>query len=210
MYIVQDLMETDLHRIIYSRQPLTIDHIQYFIYQILRGLKYIHSANVLHRDLKPSNLLLKSNCDLKVCAHSQPHPSPVMLTHEQICDFGLARNIEDEAAGGLTEYVVTRWYRAPEIMLACQEYSSAIDMWSVGKPFSPTVSPLPLTARCRLYLCRAAGPQSAVPWRGLHCSAAADCREAGQAEGQRYGLCHLGTGTKVHDLVAQQDACAVG
>ena len=52
IYIVQDLMETDLHRIIYSRQPLSIDHIQYFIYQLLRGLKYIHSANVLHRDLK--------------------------------------------------------------------------------------------------------------------------------------------------------------
>ena len=45
-------METDLHRIIYSKQPLTIDHIQYFLYQLLRGLKYIHSANVLHRDLK--------------------------------------------------------------------------------------------------------------------------------------------------------------
>ena len=67
VYIVQDLMETDLHRIIYSRQPLTVDHIQYFVYQILRGLKYIHSANVLHRDLKPSNLLLNSNCDLKIC-----------------------------------------------------------------------------------------------------------------------------------------------
>ena len=67
IYIVQDLMETDLHRIIYSKQPLTISHIQYFIYQVLRGLKYIHSANVLHRDLKPSNLLLNSNCDLKIC-----------------------------------------------------------------------------------------------------------------------------------------------
>lgn len=126
VYIVQDLMETDLHRIIYSKQPLTIDHIQYFVYQILRGLKYIHSANVLHRDLKPSNLLLKSNCDLK------------------ICDFGLARGVEDEQSGGLTEYVVTRWYRAPEIMLACQEYTSAIDMWSVGCIFAELLARSPL------------------------------------------------------------------
>jgi len=116
IYIVQDLMETDLHRIIYSKQPLSIDHIQYFVYQILRGLKYIHSANVLHRDLKPSNLLLNSNCDLK------------------ICDFGLARVAEE--SGDQTEYVVTRWYRAPEIMLACQDYSKAIDVWSVGCIFA--------------------------------------------------------------------------
>ena len=59
-------METDLHRIIYSRQALTIDHIQYFVYQILRGLKYIHSANVLHRDLKPSNLLIAKDGQLKL------------------------------------------------------------------------------------------------------------------------------------------------
>lgn len=111
-------METDLHRIIYSRQPLTIDHVQYFVYQILRGLKYIHSTNVIHRDLKPSNLLVNANCDLK------------------ICDFGLARGLEDEQPGGLTEYVVTRWYRAPEIMLACHEYTKAIDVWSVGCIFA--------------------------------------------------------------------------
>ena len=123
---LQDLMETDLHRIIYSRQPLTIDHVQYFVYQILRGLKYIHSANVLHRDLKPSNLLVNSNCDLK------------------ICDFGLARGVEDEQSGNLTEYVVTRWYRAPEIMLACQEYTKAIDVWSVGCIFAELLARQPL------------------------------------------------------------------
>ena len=116
IYIVQDLMETDLHRIIYSKQPLSIDHVQYFVYQILRGLKYIHSANVLHRDLKPSNLLVNSNCDLK------------------ICDFGLARGVEDEQAGNLTEYVVTRWYRAPEIMLACQEYTKACLLYTSPSP----------------------------------------------------------------------------
>lgn len=127
VYIVSDLMETDLHRIIYSRQPLSDDHVQYFLYQILRALKYIHSANVLHRDLKPSNLLLNSNCDLK------------------ICDFGLARGVEpDEDNMELTEYVVTRWYRAPEIMLSCQEYTKAIDVWSVGCIFAELLGRKPL------------------------------------------------------------------
>uniref|UniRef100_A0A2K5F5Y3 Mitogen-activated protein kinase n=1 Tax=Aotus nancymaae TaxID=37293 RepID=A0A2K5F5Y3_AOTNA len=64
VYIVQDLMETDLYKLLKSQQ-LSNDHICYFLYQILRGLKYIHSANVLHRDLKPSNLLINTTCDLK-------------------------------------------------------------------------------------------------------------------------------------------------
>ncbi len=72
VYIVQCLMETDLYKLL-KTQRLSNDHICYFLYQILRGLKYIHSANVLHRDLKPSNLLLNTTCDLR------------------ICDFGLAR-----------------------------------------------------------------------------------------------------------------------
>ena len=66
VYIVFDLMETDLNRIIYSKQELSDEHIRYFLYQLLRGLKYIHSANVLHRDLKPANLLVNENCDLKI------------------------------------------------------------------------------------------------------------------------------------------------
>ena len=93
-------MECDLYKLLRS-QKLSDDHICYFTYQILRGLKYIHSANVLHRDLKPPNLLLNSNCDLR------------------ICDFGLARIADPEFdhTGSLTEYVATRWYRAPEVML---------------------------------------------------------------------------------------------
>ena len=85
---------------------------QYFLYQLLRGLKYVHSANVLHRDLKPSNLFLNANCDLK------------------IGDFGLARTTSE--TDFMTEYVVTRWYRAPELLLNCSEYTGAIDIWSVG------------------------------------------------------------------------------
>ena len=115
VYVMYELMDTDLHQIIRSDQPLTDDHCQYFVYQLLRGLKYIHSADVLHRDLKPSNLLLNANCDLK------------------ICDFGLARtNTQDKNRDFMTEYVVTRWYRAPELLLSCAEYSVAIDVWSCG------------------------------------------------------------------------------
>lgn len=113
VYMVMDLMETDLHRIIYSRQPLSDEHAQFFVFQILRALKYIHSAGVLHRDIKPSNLLINASCDLK------------------ICDFGLARGVNQEEVH-LTEYVVTRWYRAPEIMLSCKTYTYGVDVWSTG------------------------------------------------------------------------------
>ncbi|KAJ7947748.1 Mitogen-activated protein kinase [Quillaja saponaria] len=112
VYIIYELMDTDLHQIIRSSQTLTDEHCQYFLYQLLRGLKYIHSANVLHRDLKPSNLLLNASCDLK------------------ICDFGLARTTSE--TDFMTEYVVTRWYRAPELLLNSSEYTAAIDIWSVG------------------------------------------------------------------------------
>ena len=124
VYVVYELMDTDLHQIIRSSQPLSDDHCQYFIYQLLRGLKYIHSANVLHRDLKPSNVLLASNCDLK------------------ICDFGLARTSSEREY--MTEYVVTRWYRAPELLLSCSEYTSSIDVWSSGCIFAELLGRKPL------------------------------------------------------------------
>jgi mitogen-activated protein kinase 1/3 len=80
---------------------------------VLRGLLYIHSANVIHRDLKPSNLLLNKSCDLK------------------ICDFGLARGYEYESEFK-TEYVVTRWYRAPEVILNASEYNKSVDIYALG------------------------------------------------------------------------------
>ena len=117
LYVVSDLMETDLAQIIKSNQVLSDEHIQFFLYQILRGLKYIHSCGILHRDLKPRNLLVNSNCDLK------------------ICDFGLARaniNTLMRPNATLTDYIATRWYRAPEVILSWKQYTGAIDVWSVG------------------------------------------------------------------------------
>lgn len=116
IYIVTDLMETDLHRVIYSKQPLTEEHHAYFVHQLLRGLVYLHSAHVVHRDIKPSNILVNKDCSLK------------------ICDFGLARVLakDEEDNLGQTDYVVTRWYRAPEVVLSATEYTIAIDVWAVG------------------------------------------------------------------------------
>ena len=103
-------METNLAKVIESSQKLSDRHFQFFIYQMLRGLKYIHSAGVIHRDLKPENLLINgSDCNLK------------------ITDFGLARGVckEREREDQLTEYVVTRWYRAPEVMCSAKMYDEA-------------------------------------------------------------------------------------
>ncbi|EJD46885.1 kinase-like protein [Auricularia subglabra TFB-10046 SS5] len=115
VYCYEELMEADLHAIIRSGQPLSDAHFQSFLYQTLCGLKYIHSANVLHRDLKPGNLLVNADCELK------------------ICDFGLARSdSSSNGSGFMTEYVATRWYRAPEIMLSYANYTTSIDVWSIG------------------------------------------------------------------------------
>ncbi|XAR64144.1 Mitogen-activated protein kinase [Bertholletia excelsa] len=125
VYMVYELMDTDLHQIIKSSQVLTNDHCQYFLFQLLRGLEYLHSANILHRDLKPGNLLINSNCDLK------------------ICDFGLARTSNGKSQF-MTEYVVTRWYRAPEILLSCDNYGTSIDVWSVGCIFAELLGRKPI------------------------------------------------------------------
>ncbi|KAH7914855.1 kinase-like protein [Hygrophoropsis aurantiaca] len=129
IYIFMEPMEADLHQIIKSGQQLTNEHVQYFLYQILRGMKYVHSADVIHRDLKPGNLLVNSDCELK------------------ICDFGLSRGFgpsSDEQVGNLTEYVATRWYRAPEIMLAFRGYDTAIDVWSIGCIFAELLQGRPI------------------------------------------------------------------
>eukprot|EP00928_Gymnodinium_smaydae_P090009 TRINITY_DN73874_c0_g1_i1.p1 TRINITY_DN73874_c0_g1~~TRINITY_DN73874_c0_g1_i1.p1 ORF type:complete len:405 (+),score=93.78 TRINITY_DN73874_c0_g1_i1:96-1310(+) len=116
IYVVCELMETDLASTLKSSQVLTDDHSAFFLYQILRGMKYVHSAWVIHRDLKPRNLLVNSNCDLK------------------ICDFGLARArfSDQQWVCPMTEYVCTRWYRAPEVLCSWTDYSAAIDIWSIG------------------------------------------------------------------------------
>ncbi|XP_061826087.1 mitogen-activated protein kinase 12 [Nerophis lumbriciformis] len=108
-YLVMPYMGTDLGKLM-KLQRLSEEKIQYLVYQILKGLKYIHSAGIIHRDLKPGNLAINQDCELK------------------ILDFGLARQADSEMTG----YVVTRWYRAPEVILSWMHYTQTVDIWSVG------------------------------------------------------------------------------
>ena len=192
IYIITDLMETDLHRVIYSRQELTDDHIQYFIYQILRGVLYMHSANIIHRDLKPANILANKNCDLKICdlglgraevfdweemelldkqnklvkktkkrkksAEKDKKNKDKDKDKKETKDKKESKDKkdrdkdkekdkgeeEDEEEPELTEYVITRWYRAPEVILCPSHYSKAVDIWSVGCIFAELLGRQPL------------------------------------------------------------------
>lgn len=139
LYCFQELVEYDLARVIQSSVQFSEFHVQSFLYQLLCGLKYIHSADVIHRDLKPGNILCTMQGTLK------------------ICDFGLARgvspkymlksnNLNTSHSGSttITNYVATRWYRAPELMLSRKNYSKPVDMWAIGCIFAEFYGRRPL------------------------------------------------------------------
>lgn len=118
LYLIFEYMESDLYNVIRANILQDI-HKKFVIYQILKALKFIHSADIIHRDLKPSNVFINSDCTVK------------------LGDFGLARTILSSKSNIgfdniVTDYVATRWYRAPEMLLGSPLYTKAVDMWSVG------------------------------------------------------------------------------
>lgn len=133
LYLVFDLMPSDLHAVI-RECILTESQRQFVMYQIAKCLKYLHSARLVHRDMKPANILIDEHC------------------HMKLADFGLARSVGEagfapsieKGNGPMTDYVATRWYRAPEILLGSCSYTRAVDMWSFGCVWGETLSGKPL------------------------------------------------------------------
>lgn len=133
LYMVMELMDCDMHRIIQSKQPLSEAHYKCFARQLLEGIHAMHRIGIFHRDLKPGNLLVSKDCQLR------------------ITDFGLARFMDEGTLTGnnrqnpMTEYVVTRWYRCPELLLSPNKpYSAAIDIWSIGCILAELIRRTPL------------------------------------------------------------------
>eukprot|EP00457_Paulinella_chromatophora_P000596 gb/GEZN01000596.1/.p1 GENE.gb/GEZN01000596.1/~~gb/GEZN01000596.1/.p1 ORF type:complete len:1166 (-),score=255.26 gb/GEZN01000596.1/:561-3659(-) len=119
IYYVMDSMDTNLGRIISSRQALDEEYHQIILWQIISGMAYFHALGLEHRDIKPCNILINKDIYVKTC------------------DFGLSRQRDDmegdqKEADLQTQYVVTRYYRAPEVIHSQGRYSDKLDVWAVG------------------------------------------------------------------------------
>ncbi|XP_057293447.1 cyclin-dependent kinase 2-like [Hydractinia symbiolongicarpus] len=127
LFLVFEYLNQDLKKYMDTAPPsgIPLNLVKSYLYQLLSGIAFCHSHRVLHRDLKPQNLLIDTEGNIK------------------LADFGLAR------AFGLpvrsyTHEVVTLWYRAPEILLGCKMYSTAVDVWSIGCIFVEMITKKPL------------------------------------------------------------------
>lgn len=125
IYIFMDLLDSDMHRVLQSKQVLTENHFRHFTFQLLSGVKYLHDNRIIHRDLKPGNLLLNRDCKLRITDFG--------LARERPCGFDALNPDDGPIELAMTEHVVTRWYRPPELML-CPDglYTYAVDLWSCG------------------------------------------------------------------------------
>jgi mitogen-activated protein kinase 15 len=113
IYLVFELCEADLHTVIRSGVALP-EQKPWIMYQIARAIYFLHSGNVLHRDMKPSNILCNQDCTVKVA------------------DFGISKVIKPRERQLMTDYVATRWYRPPEVLLGSPIYGKPVDVWGFG------------------------------------------------------------------------------
>jgi len=141
IYMVMELCDTDMKQLVRTDVTLEQVHISTLMYNLLRGLKYLHSAGVYHRDMKPANCLVNQDCSVKICdfnlsrAMGRPDLSESLTASSRRGSIGALRQ--------LTSHVVTRWYRAPEVILLQRTYTEAIDVWSAGCILAELVQMLP-------------------------------------------------------------------
>merc|ERR1719229_1714566 len=150
LYIVMELADSDLKKLCKQDVTLSPLHINTLLYNLLVGLKYIHSAGIYHRDLKPANCFVNQDCTVKIGdfglsraiggeqLHLHPHPHTPRAEEGEECAPNASAGAVPQVPHtqrlkkNLTGHVVTRWYRAPELILLQENYTESIDVWSVG------------------------------------------------------------------------------
>lgn len=142
IYIVCEYMESDLHAVIKANilEPI---HKQFIVHQLLKVLKFMHTGQIIHRDVKPSNVLINSACHIKLCDFGLARSVSCSPSVNGLLLGGIASPVASMNPGGysttggaigpvMTDYVATRWYRAPEILLGSNAYTLGVDIWSIG------------------------------------------------------------------------------
>ena len=142
-------MEGNLYQLIKSRKgrPLAGGLVSAIFRQVTAGLAHIHNSGYFHRDMKPENLLVTTTgvTDYATVSPIAPPGAPPekdVMVIVKLADFGLAREIHSKPP--YTEYVSTRWYRAPEVLLRSTDYSSPLDLWALGTIIAELVNLKPL------------------------------------------------------------------
>ncbi|EPY26217.1 extracellular signal-regulated kinase 1/2 [Angomonas deanei] len=153
IYIVTELLDTDLYALLKSHHRLELDQIRFISYQLIKALLYTHSSGVIHRDVKPANILLDGDCTAKLCDFGLARGGVFLPAESGTSEFERFRfnaykvdeekNENNKQFFSLTDYVVTRYYRAPEL-LVLGKYNHAVDMWSVGCILAEMFSRKPL------------------------------------------------------------------
>ncbi|KAF8350070.1 kinase-like domain-containing protein [Amanita rubescens] len=150
LHLVFESLEGNLFQLIRTRKgtsKLAGGLVSTIFYQIVSGLLHMHASGYFHRDMKPENILV-TTIGLFDYTSVSPVPLPTgpiendVVTVIKLADFGLAREIKSKPP--YTDYVATRWYRAPEILMLSKDYSSAVDMWALGTIMAELVNLVPL------------------------------------------------------------------
>ena len=154
VYLVFEYMDHDLSGLSLAKYKFNLPQIKYIMYQLLKGVQYLHKNNIIHRDIKCANILINNNGKIK------------------IGDFGLARKINPNQNKNYTYKVVTLWFRPPELLLGCQKYTNAIDVWSCGCVFGELLTGIcPFQAKDELGLfekiCEKCGTPNELTWPGV-------------------------------------------
>ena len=127
LYLIFDYVQrTLLEELQSSPDGLSTERIRLITYQILKANNYLHESNIIHRDIKPENLLISKAGIVK------------------LCDFGFARPMNSAANYQYTDYVSTRWYRAPELLVGDAAYSGTVDVWAIGCIYAEIFNGMPL------------------------------------------------------------------